>query len=41
MEIEVNRPKQYHDKIRDYTLWADSKKNRQSQTQLFSQLHNT
>ena len=26
MEIEVNRPKQYHDKIRDYTLWADSKK---------------
>ena len=26
MEIEVNRPKQYQDKIRDYHLWADGKK---------------
>jgi len=25
MEIEVTRPKQYADKIRDYYLWADGK----------------
>ena len=26
MEIEITRPKQYQDKIRDYYLWADDKK---------------
>ncbi|WP_144395628.1 hypothetical protein [Pleionea sediminis] len=25
MEIEITRPKQYQDKIRDYYLWADDK----------------